>query len=494
MEKSSLVAELIEGAARTLRECGVAAMLGVAASLLAGCASYTPKPIVPSNTAASLERRTLDEPTLVQFITTVLPDRAAAGGPPDWDLSALTLAALYFHPEIEVSRARLALARAGVTTAGQIPNPTLSVQPGQYPALIDSSAWNVGFLVNFVLEIAGKREKRVEQARNLVEAARQDVATAAWQVRGGVRSALLDLWAAEGRLRLVERRQTVQAQVVTLLEGRFGAGETSALDVARERINLSQARLALRETERQAAEARARLAAAVGVPVRAIESAQLSLGSFDRPAETPDVNGVAAGSLRRKALQERTDVLGLLAEYEATQSGLRLEIAKQFPNITLGPGYTYDQGYDLYTFGLNAELPIFNQNQGPIAQAEARRKEAAAKFVALQGKIIGDVDRAIASYRGGIRTVATADSLLQSQARRRQQIGRAFGLGEVDRLALLTAELEQAVVELARFEALVQQREALALLEDGLQQSMFDVGGLSKHLPEKMPGRNISGP
>lgn len=461
------------------------AVLGVAVALLAGCASYTAKPLVPSNTAAALERRTLDEPGLAEFIQAASPDYAAAAGLPDWDLSTLTLAALYFHPEIEVSRAKLALARAGVKTAGQIPNPTLSISPGQYPALIDASGWTVGFLVSFVLEIAGKREKRVEQARNLVEAARQDIATAAWQVRGGVRSAMLDLWAAERRLRLVERRQTVQAQVVTLLEGRFVAGEMSALDVARERINLSQARLSLRDTERQAAEARARLAATLGVPVRAIEGVKLSLGSFDRPAETPDVNDLAAGSLRRKALQERTDVLGLLAEYEATQSGVRLETAKQFPNINLGPGYTYDQGFDLYTFDLSIELPIFNQNQGPIAEAEARRKEAAARLVALQAKIIGDIDKAIASYRGGTRAVATADTLLQGQVRRRQQIDRAFKLGEVDRLAVLTTDLEQAIIDLAHFEAVVQLREALALIEDALQHSMFDGGSQYIRLPEK---------
>lgn len=472
-----------------VRSCRAAVVLGVAASLVAGCASYTANPIVPSNTAAALEQRTLDDPALAQFIEVALPDRATAGGSLNWDLSTLTLAALYFHPELEVSRAKLALARAGVKTAGQIPNPTLSFAPGQYPALVSASAWSVGFLVNFVLETAGKRGKRIEQARNLVEAARQDIATAAWQVRGGVRSALLDLWAAEGRLRLVERRLTVQAQVVTLLEGRFVAGETSALDVARERINLSQARLSLRDTERQVAEARARLAAALGVPVRALEPVKLSLGAFDRPAEPPDVTDLSAGSLRRKALQERTDVLGLLAEYEAMQSALRLEIAKQFPNISLGPGYTYDQGYDLYTFELSVELPIFNQNQGPIAEAEARRKEAAARFVALQAKIIGDIDRAIASYRGGARAVATADTLVQSQIRRRQQIDRAFRLGEVDRLALLTTDLEQAVIELARFDAIAQLREALALIEDALQHSMFDGGGLYIRLPEKMPDK-----
>lgn len=434
-------------------------------------------------TATALEQRTLADPTLARFISDVLPDRAADAGA-TWDLSTLTLAALYFHPEMEVSRAKLALAKAGVKTARQTPNPTLSFQPGQYPALIDASAWTIGVIVNFVLETAGKREKRIEMARNLVEAARQDVATAAWQVRDGVRSALLDLWAAERRRTLVEGRQAAQVlQIVALLEGRFSAGDASALDVARERISLSQATMALRDSERQAADARARLATAVGVPVRAFEAVSFSLSIFDQPIGVPEGTELTANSLRRRALQERTDVLGLLAEYEASQSEVRLQIAKQFPDVTLGPGYTYDQGFDLYSLSPNVELPIFNQNQGPIAEAEARRKGAGARFVALQGKVIGEIDRARAAYLAAIRTVATADVMLGDQERQRQRIERSYRLGETDRLAPLAANVEYALVELARFEAVVQQREALASMEDALQYSMYDASSLYIRLP-----------
>lgn len=463
-----------------------AALSAVALALAGGCASYTAKPIVPAKTASALEQRTLDDPTLAQLIDTALPERASSRGP-SWDLSTLTLAALYFHPDMEISKTKLALARAGVTTAGQIPNPVLNLDPTRHGVIVDPSPWTVGILLNLVLETAGKREKRLEQARNLVEAAREDLATAAWQIRGNVRTSLLDLWAANGRKQLIGRRQTTQAQIVDYLERRFATGDVSALDVARERINLSQARLALRDAERQAADARARLARAIGVPLRALERAQLSLSAFDQPAETPDLGALSAGSLRQKALQERTDLLGLLAEYQAAQSALRLEVAKQFPNVTIGPGYTYDQGDDEYTFGLSTELPIFNQNQGPIAEAEARRSQATARFIALQAKIIGDIDQAIARYRSAVRSLATADELVRAEQRRRQQIDRSFRLGEVDRLAPLTAEQEQAVVDLARFEALVQQREAMAAVEDAVQQSMFDVTSLYFRSPEQLP-------
>ena len=460
----------------------------IVAATIAGCASYAPRPITPDSTARALERRTLDEPRLLQFIAAASP--TYVGGATGWDISTLTLAAIYYHPEIEISQARLAAARAGIRTAGQIPNPTLTVGPGNGVLAAEApSALTLGILISFVLETFGKREARVEQAQNLTEAARQDLAAAAWQVRSGVRTALLDVWAAEGRLRLAQRRRNLQEEIVALLERRFTAGDSSALDVARERINLSQVTLAARDAERQGAEARARLAAAVGVPVRALDQVRLGLAAFDNPPQVPDVGEMTEGSLRRQALLGRADVLGLLAEYQATQSSLRLEVAKQFPNINVGPGYAFDRGDNLYNFELSVDLPIFNQNQGQIAEAHAQRKAAAAKLAGLQAKIIGDIDRAVAAYRSAARTLATANTLLQSQVRRRQQLDRAYQMGEVDRLAPLTADLEQEVVQLARYEAVVQQREAIAMVEDALHRSMFDSGDSYIRLPETAPAR-----
>jgi outer membrane protein TolC len=471
-----------------LRELKAVLAAGVAIPLLAGCASYVARPVSPAYTAGALESRSLNDPRLMNFIAMTSP--AHTGGVASWDISTLTLAALYYHPEVDISRNRLALAQAGVVTARQVPNPSLSIAPGNGILASEApSPLTIGFLINFIVETFGKREIRTDQAKNLVEAARQDLATSAWQIRSGVRTALLDLWASEGRLRLARKRLTLQEQIVALLERRFTAGDASALDVARERINLSQITLAARDAERQAGEARARLGAAIGVPARAIERVTVSLTTFDQPPTVPDVRDITEGGLRRHALLERSDVLGLLAEYDAAQMALRLEIAKQYPNLSVGPGYAYDQGDNLYNFELTLELPIFNRNQGPISEAEARRREAASRFVALQAKVIGEIDKAVASYRGASRTVTTADALLQSQVSRRRQLDRAFQMGEVDRLAPLTADLEQEVVQLARYEALIQQREAMAQLEDALQRSLFDAGDSFVRLPETQAGR-----
>lgn len=447
-------------------------MLAGSAALLAGCASYQPEPISPAVEASALESRTLNNPRLREFISVGFSVNHQTRTPTSsWDLGRLTLAAIYYHPDLDVARTKLASARAGVITAAQIPNPTLNASLTYNSTVTTPTPWTVGTMVNFLLETFGRRQYRIEQAEGLAEAARDDLATATWQVRGTVRTALLNLWAGERRLMLNKRRLALQEEFVSALENRFSAGQASALDVTRERITRNQISLAERDAERQVAQARVQIATAVGVPVHALNGVRLSFHDFERPVP-PSIN-VGSGELRRQALLGRSDVQGLLAEYAATQSALQLEIVKQFPNLNLGPGYTFNQGDNKYDLQVSAELPIFNQNQGPIAEAMAHRKNAAARFVALQAQIIGAIDSAAATYRWASQALGTADTLLADGRKRQQQVSDSFKAGDVDRPTLLTAELELAAIGLSRFDAVVQQRQALGALEDALQHPLF---------------------
>ena len=70
---------------------------------------------------------------------------------------------------------------------------------------------------------------------------------------------------------------------------------------------------------------------------------------------------------------------GALADYAASQSALQLEIAKQYPDLHLGPGYELDQTDNKWSLGISLDLPILNHNQGPVAEAhgEPRRRRRA---------------------------------------------------------------------------------------------------------------------
>jgi outer membrane protein TolC len=268
------------------------------------------------------------------------------------------------------------------------------------------------------------------------------------------------------------------------LENRLAVGEASALDVTRERISRNQISLAIRDAERQGAEARAQLATAIGVPVRALDAVEISFDAFDMPV--PLRSDAATGEFRREALLNRTDVQSLLAEYASAQSGLQLQIASRFPNFNLGPGYAYDQGDNTYSLNVSAELPVFNRNQGPIAEAEARRKDVNARFTALQAQIIGAIDQAATGYRSATATLSTADVLIEDQQRRQSQIESSFRAGQTDRPTLVATELELAAVRLSRFEALVLQLQAVGALEDALQQPLFDPRS-GPRVPEQNP-------
>lgn len=442
--------------------------------LLVGCAKYEDRPIRPAETAIALEARRLDDPRLARFI-----EAASPGAGRDWNLSSLTLASLYFHPEMELSRAKLAVAEAAVTTAKQRPNPILSFLPSYNTTVTTPSPWTIGSVITFLVDVSGQRTAKIEQSESMVEAAREDLATASWQVRGKVRSALLALWAAKGRSILVNQRAAAQDQFVAALERRFTIGEATALDVSRERINLNQLTLLAAEAARQEDEARANMAAAVGVPVRAFIGIEPSLAEFDRPVPAAMMAAATGPEYRRIALSTRSDVLGLLAEYQASQAALRLEVAKQVPTLNLGPGYTYDQGENMFSFEIGGELPILNQNQGPIAEMTAKRREAAARLLVLQAQIINGIDTALANHRAAIRTYKMANDQFSRQSDRRRQLQRGLELGELDRSTLMSADIELGVAALTRYEANVQQRQALEILEDVLQQPLFSSDGVA---------------
>ncbi|TXH74449.1 TolC family protein [Thiobacillus sp.] len=436
-------------------------------SLLAGCASYTAKPIDPGAQQAALEARRLDSPELRQFFARTQGRELSAWPPKAWDFDSLTLAAFYFHPDLDRAQTQRLAAEAATITAGARPNPTggVSIQRNM-DAPAGESPWTNGFTLGIPFETAGKRDIRIEQARQLAQAARLREADAVWQVRSRVRTSLLASYPTEA---LMRSQRDLQEQIERMIERRFAAGFASQPDLTQARLTLNRAALALRENQKQQAENRARLAAAVGVPGTALERVEISYDVFDR---LPPASSLPSAELRREALLMRPDVLAALADYEAAQSALQLEVAKQYPDISLGPGYTWDAGQVKWSLGLSLVLPLLNRNQGPIAEARARREEAAATFLAVQAKAIAEVDEALAGYGHAVQMFDTADVLLRDQQKTERAVAAAFQAGEADRLSWMSARYETTAAELARINALGQAQQSLGRLEDALRRPL----------------------
>ena len=437
---------------------------------LSGCVSFTDKPINASVAASGLEARTLNDPGLREYFKANLRQNGLLSPPANWNLTHLMLSAFYYHPDLDVARAELGFAEAGSMTAGMRPNPTVSFSP-QFNSntLASVSPWTMGWSLNVPIETAGKRGYRLDQAKHQIDAARFKLLNTAWQVRRRVRVAFLAFYVAQTKRDALQKQAAIQDRLVDLLVHRLAAGAVSQPEVTQAHLTRQQTQLLLAETQREHAEAKVLLASALGLPVKALDGIAFSFDAFSR---LPPDESLGVDRLRRLALVNRADILKALAEYDAGQSALQLEIARQYPDIQMKPGHQWDQGENKWSLGVSLTLPILNQNEGPIAQAEANRKLAAATFLALQNKTMGDIDQTVIGFRMASNKLTIAEALLASREKQQRAVTAQFNAGETDRLALTSAEAELISIRLARLEAWNRAQQALGLVEDALQRPL----------------------
>jgi cobalt-zinc-cadmium efflux system outer membrane protein len=450
-----------------------------------GCVHFRPQPLSAEQSAAGFLSGSLTNRSLRIFLET----NGMTGEWPRqaWSLRALTLVAFYYHPDLALARAQWETACAAQITAGERPNPSVTVTPGYDSQILGApSPWIVPLSFDLPIETAGKRHYRIEQERHLEEAGYWKWIGTIWQVRSGLRTGLLNLEAADRSRSLLDAQEMAQSNIVRLLEGQISAGAASGFEQTQARVALDTTRLAREDAQRQYVQARAQLASALGLPVAALAGARFSTEDLEMlPVE------LTAPEVRREALLGRADVRGALAEYAASQSALQLAIAGQYPDVHLGPGYAWNSGNagdNQWQLGLTVTLPVLNHNQGAIAEAKAKRREAAATFVSGQARAIGQIDGALAGYQAALQQWRAAATLLAGLDERLQSVRSMEQAGEIDPLALANAQVELSAGALSRLDALVKAQQALAQLEDAVQSPLTLPEGMirtaqSRHEP-----------
>lgn len=406
----------------------------------------------------------MDDTNLRAFLETSFDHQLSSWPLHTWDLETLSLAAFYFNPTLDTVRAGAEEAHAAVITAGGRPNPTVSLAPG----IPSPYLFSLEFAVP--VETAGKRGHRIQSARSLDEAARFDLADSAWRVRNGVRKALLNYLVASRYAGLLRSEEQVRANQVKLLEQRFEVGEIPRPEVDLARIDLSKTRLSIDTAQGQVAEAKAALAASIGIPLAGLRDFDFTWPNLETP---PSAGFLSPNQIQRDAILNRLDVRQSLARYAAAEADLQLEIAKQYPDVQIGPGYTYEEQNSFFTFGFSTTLPVFNRNQGPIAEAQARRKEAQASFLLKQAQVIAESERGLALYSAALKEFAEADQSLRTlQDTQQRAMQRAVYVGEEDQLALDGVRIETSTAARARLDALNRAQTALGELEDAVQRPL----------------------
>lgn len=397
------------------------------------------------------------------FVRTVVTD--GAGRVDRWNLNQLTAAAIYFNPALRVAKAQTATVEATLGTARARPNPTVGFSPGyNFNAVSPVSPWIPGMTIDVPIETAGKRSKRILQTRYNTQAAQLSLLSTVWQVRSNVQSALVQFDIAQRKLKAIEGQVEEQSALVQLLEQRATAGAIAITEAAPFRVARIRLLSEVAVVRAASVQATNRVAEVLGVPPSAIEGV-----AFGNVTQRPVAISTNLSELRGLALRNRSDILELLARYEAAQAALQLEIAKQYPDVHLGSGYQWDQGENKWNLSINLELPIFNRNRGPIAEAEARRVEAAARIFEAQARMAIEIDGLAVTLKSAEEESLKATEALKALRQQTRLARERRAAGGVDSVEMQTAIIDERAAEIAAIDAESRMVLAQAQLELALQ-------------------------
>ena len=469
-------------------------LLSGALVLCTCCTTYKAKPLNPNETLTAFQARSLDDPKLKLFIEEKLARPVASWPLPVWDLELLTQAAFFYNPNLDVANANWEVTKASIVTAGMIPNPTFTFLPiydassggggnntsaiagtsgtrgaslskspkastGSTPATTpattssqsssssssssgSNSRWTLTPDLEIPIETAGKRAIRIAHASHSAQAIQFSISQVAWQTRSAVQNNFLLLYSARQRKPFFEKQKITQEKIVQALakESQAGEGEGEiSPELNKAQIQLNQITVSLHEIEKQENLALSQLAASLGVAMNALKTTSFDFAAL---SSMPSEETAKISIMKSCALLNRSDILSTLSEYAASEEALRLEIRKQIPDISLNPGYIWDQGTNEWYLGIGFELPVFNQNQGPIAEAIAKRDEVHARFKALQANISAEVEQALLTYLADVKKMNLSYSLLLLQQKQLQIARRQFESKEGDLFANLMAHLQ----------------------------------------------------
>jgi cobalt-zinc-cadmium efflux system outer membrane protein len=346
--------------------------------------------------------------------------------------------ALARNPALQASREQVEQARARVSEAKALPDPSFSATLEEEETLLrprtaTSKDYGLGFTLPFPtkLHLAGRVATADLRAAEfaLTQLGNQTAAQTAQAYDG--------LLVAERHKKDLGEGQSFAADFVKKTEARYEAGTVAKLDVIKAKVDLAQSENALIANERAIATARATLNRALGrQPGAAIEAAD---DLADVPPPLADLESLAS-----LAAQSRPEIRSATAQRQGAHDATKLARQYWLPDLNLTLSRNYTTGDPAaYTTAFSFSLPLFfwQHQNGPIA--EARHHEA--ELEATSRDTVAQVDL---DLRASHATADTArrqalyirDELLPEAEAAYRIAASSYSLGGTSALELLDAK------------------------------------------------------
>lgn len=371
--------------------------------------------------------------------------------------------ALQHHPSLQVFDADKRLADARILSALARPNPELEFETedvmgsGVYEGF-DSAIYNLG--LSQLIELGGKRRVRSEVAKSSREAEDLRFEAARCEVMLETTQRFVLVLAAQDAEENAVRNLEIAKETVQSVKGLQAGGRGSALDVGQSEIGLREAQLQVENAKSRTALARQQLAS---MWRKTRPDFRRAAGHLVEPGDS---------SLSADALQETLEnhpVMALARSGIATaRRELDLQQRLRRPDVNVGLAWRRDMTVEdnAVLFNISLPLPLWNRNEGGIAEAEAEiaRNEALVEQTRQQlSAALAEAVTRLESARSQYRLVA--GEMLSAAAKQHESVAEGYRLGRISYLELLEARRSLTEVRAQRIEMLAAYHEARVEIE-----------------------------
>jgi outer membrane protein, heavy metal efflux system len=378
------------------------------------------------------------------------------------DLDDALAAALRRSPGLAAFGWEVRASEARALQAGLVPNPESEIEVedfGGTGSARGTQETETTLRIFQSLELGGKRAKRYGLAAAEYTLSGWDYEARRLDVISETRKAFVSVLAAQQRLALADELVALGEAVIASIEDRVRLGASSPVDVTRADVTLATSRL---ERERIAAEldvARLALAATWGETLASFERAEGALTAEPEPPSLEQLLPLA---------EQNPDLARWADEVRRREAAVGLEESKRIPDLTVGPGYRRIGDDNGFVVSLGVPLPLFDRNQGGIAEAHHLLAKAEQERRAAELRVRTDLGsahrRASAAFQQAERLRAEilprAEQALR-ESRESYQRGRFSYLEVLDAERTLFELREQSLEALEAYDAALAEIERL---------------------------------
>lgn len=295
---------------------------------------------------------------------------------------ALALA-LTRSPELEAYSWEVRASEARQVQAGLVPNPVLGLSVENVLGTGDFSGGKEAqttLQLSQAVELGGKRSARKEVAAVGRELAGVGYEVKRVEVLSRATEHFIHLVADQHRQALAEEGVKLAESFLEAAKHRVESGKASEIEEKRAQILLGRARISLEHAEHELLSTRRQLAATWGNSEPRFRKVE---GDLFTPKSLPALEKLA-GRISRSP-----EIARWITEARLREAEVKLAETKRISNLSLGAGVRRLEGSDdaAFIFELSMPLPLFDRNQGGVAEARSLFEKAGAERRAAEVRL-----------------------------------------------------------------------------------------------------------